>query len=499
MTDEHRMTTVLWQGRRLVAVTVAVTVGLAILLTITASKVYEASAVFQVSVPNAPPGDATDVGNQSLARNYATLVVSPGFLEEASAEIVDGELSADDLAARLTADPIAETSLMELRARGDAPEDAEQLADEVASAFLTTLRRTATERSAGQQEEISAAIADIDAQIENLDVSDRQQAATLRDVRTALQRQSVRIVANAVALGSSATLAAEPTANPAAVSPRPLLNVLAGGILGLALGVGLVLLRERVSAPVLSGEDASAAVGLPVLASIPLQRKPSIDDPVLREAYEMLHATLGFKARGQDLAVLTISSNGADEGKTSVVEGLGRVAARAGASVLLIDGDMRLGTLSQRLGQLQANGLAELLAGAVDLDEATTTVEPRLSLLPAGTRATDAAGALQGARMRTLIGQLREEHDLVLIDSPPLGHLADGAILASLSDGLLMVARAGVTKLSALRGGVRSTKQSGIVPVGLVVFEPRSIDRSYYRALAGGRANARQAGSSSHA
>jgi Mrp family chromosome partitioning ATPase len=195
---------------------------------------------------------------------------------------------------------------------------------------------------------------------------------------------------------------------------------------------------------------------VPVLASIPLRKEPSRQDPVLREAYDVLRANLTFLSLDGSLKVLTVTSHSPGEGKTSTLEGLAQAVTRAGSNVLLIDGDVRTRALSTRFGRQATAGLTNLIA-RVDLPlkpengrktgpkdsrsgiDAIEPIAPGLDLLAAGTIPPNPPSLLASERMQALIAQLRESYDTILIDSPPSSNLADASILAALSDGVVLV------------------------------------------------------------
>jgi len=227
-----------------------------------------------------------------------------------------------------------------------------------------------------------------------------------------------------------------------------------------------------------AGMKATAGVLLPfAIVGQSERRRVLAGDPVLNEAYEVLRANLVFQSRDRALRVVTFLSQNPAVGKTSAVEGFAYAAVRGGSNVLVIDGDLRAGTLSSRLGYADAPGLTNVIVGTSSIDEAIVSLAPGLSLLTARLPVPNPPSLLYSDEMRELMVELRDRYDLI-------GHLADGLILASLSDGVVAVARTGVTKRSDLRAVIVSLRQSGAPLVGLVVFEPRTIDKTYYPAVA---------------
>jgi receptor protein-tyrosine kinase len=185
--------------------------------------------------------------------------------------------------------------------------------------------------------------------------------------------------------------------------------------------------------------------------------------------------------------VLTLTSYNPREGKSSSVEGLAYAAVRGGLTVLMIDGDVRTRTLSTRLGHGDAPGLTTAIVGLASLDDIVIELAPGLSLLPAGPLPPNPPSLLSSNAMRDLVDDVRERHALVLIDSPPVAHLADASILAAVSDGVVVVARVGVTQRANLPAAAANLRHSPTPIVGSVLLEPRTVDETYYPAMSKGR------------
>ena len=265
-----------------------------------------------------------------------------------------------------------------------------------------------------------------------------------------------------------------------------MLNLLAGAMLGLLAGLGLAWLRVRLDRGLHSAPEVEELLGAPVLGTIPVRKRFSIEDPVLGEAFDVLRANLAFISLDRPLQVLTLTSFNPREGKSSNAEGLSYAAARGEMSVVLIDADVRTRTLSQRLGYNDAVGLTNVVVGAASLEDALVEVAPGVMLLPAGPTPPNPPSLLASGQMRELIEDLRSRFSLVLIDSPPVAHLADASILASFSDGIVLVARVGVTARTDLVTAAANLRHSPVPIVGSVVLERRSIDETYYPAIARG-------------
>lgn len=484
--NAQRVGPILWRGRYIILASVVIMALLAFIYTIGSAKVYEATAVLQVTIPNQSASTDTTAANQGLAQNYATLLVSRGFLNSIRSQVDRGHLSTTELESRLTADALAQTALVELHSTGPSPQAAQSLGQQVASAFLANLQNEATTRTAQQQSQVQETVAGLSASIAKLQASPNagvpptsEQIASLQASRQALIEQGATLTANGLAQGTSATLSSPPAAASSPIKPRRSLNLIAGLLLGALVGVGLAWLRETLQPGLRSAEEAAALLGVPLLASIPLKSDSRADDPSLLEAYDILQTNLFFALRDRGLRVVTFVGPNPQVGKSSTVEGLAKAAVGGGRNVLVVDGDMRAGVLSSRLGYGQHSGMTDVLQGTATLDDALISLSSGLSLLPTHQSPINPPSLLSGSRMRSLSAELRERFDVVLIDSPPIMGLADGLILASLSDAVVVVARTGLTKPADLTAAAASLGQSQTAIAGVVVFEERQVESDH--------------------
>lgn len=151
--------------------------------------------------------------------------------------------------------------------------------------------------------------------------------------------------------------------------------------------------------------------------------------------------------QGECLRVVAVTSATDGEGKSLTAANLALIAAgeRVSERVLLVDADLRRPSLHVFFGVPAAPGLFELARGEVTSAVAVRSLKGcGLCLLTAGALpgARDVSGAMTGAALERVIGALRQDFDAVYLDVPPLLSCADGAFLAGVSDGALIVVRA---------------------------------------------------------
>ena len=200
------------------------------------------------------------------------------------------------------------------------------------------------------------------------------------------------------------------------------------------------------------------------------------------ESYRSLRTSLQFARQEQQLRSLVVTSPGASEGKTATLANLGVVFAQAGERVVLVSCDLRRPRIGAFFGLDEQLGLTGVLLDERTLEETVLPVPgfERLSLLPAGPVPPNPAELLDSARTRDIFTRLRDQYDLVLIDSPPVLPVTDAAILSRHADATLMLAAAGQTRRSDLHRAVEKLDQVGATILGMVLNKVTRQTGRYY-------------------
>lgn len=492
---EQRLTTLLWRGKWWIVACLVLGIALAVFVTKRSTKVYQGTAILTVtpaptSATAQTVNDVSVAGTQALAATYATLLDDRGFLIRAAAvlpPIAGVRYTPTALQRNVSAGPVQNTTLVRVDATATSPDAARALAGAVTSQFVRSVRASSRAATASLQAAIENQILALNTRIAAARASKKtDQLNALLEAQKALSAQQAQLLSNGLLNGFSLRREGPATASSEPIRPRPLLNVVAGALVGVLLGIMLTWLRQRLDRALHSSEEAEELLDVPVLATIPIRRTYSSDDAVLGEAYDVLRANLAFIGLDQPLHVLTVSSFNPREGKSSTVEGLAFAGSRGGLRVAVIDGDVRTGTLSERLGYGHAPGLTTVMIGAEPLDVALVELAEGLSFLPAGPTPPNPASLLSSGRLREIVDQLREQFSLVIIDSPPVAHLADASVLAAASDAVAVVARVGLTARADLPAAAANLRHSPTPLIGVIVLEPREIDETYYPAVTKG-------------
>ena len=260
------------------------------------------------------------------------------------------------------------------------------------------------------------------------------------------------------------------------VLPRRSMNLLAGLLGGLLLGVVLAYAVESMDDTLSSSEELEAVAHLPVLCNIPESGKsqrrqlsgevrdhlPNI--PIMlehpnsqaAEAFRGLRTSLLLSSPDRPQKLIAVVSSLAAEGKTTVSVNLGIAFAQRGESVLLIDADLRRSTMHNHFSLPQAPfGVSTVLTQGFDERALLSPVPslPLLKLMPAGPHPPNPSELLGSRRMQQMLQDLSQRFDRIVIDTPPVISVADSLALTHIADSTVLVVRSGVSRRKAVRRG----------------------------------------------
>lgn len=246
-------------------------------------------------------------------------------------------------------------------------------------------------------------------------------------------------------------------------SPSWVRNLGLGLVGGLILGLVAAVIRWKLDRSVRTADDIAAAVGGPVLGSIPpaegtRDETGSVDaapTPVVTEPFREIRTNLLAMDHDGSLRTVVVTGPRVGAGATTVAVGLSVAVAETGRSVVLLDADFGRGSVAAAFGAEAGPGLVDFLRGNEDLDAVVVpTAVDNLSIVGTGAADASSSGLIGGTRMADLIKQLHGDFDIVVVDGPAVSTSSDSAVLAALADGAVLVARRGSTSAPELRGTV---------------------------------------------
>ena len=424
-------------SRRWRAVTVLTLLGTAVgvLLTYTAIPEYRATAKLFVSLQGSSDSDTAQLaqGNlftQARVRSYAEVATSPLVTRHVVKQL-KLKTSPAALSSRISATVQPDTVLLQLTVTDTRAARAARISNAVAERFAGVIR--SLERPVG---------------------------AKSSPVRLSIT---------------------EPASVPTVpFSPRPSVNVTLGLLGGLILGVGFALARETLDSSFRTTKaltDALAGVGgPPVLGSIVHDPQATSQPLALRddmhglraEGFRRLRTCLQFVDVDRPPKVIAVTSALSGEGKTSVAVNLAATLAETGASVCLVDTDLRRPSTARTLGLIGDAGLTTALIGRADVQQLLQSAGS-FSVLTSGAVPPNPTELLGSAQLKSVLRGLAEKFDHVVVDTAPVLPVADASVIASEVDGYLLVVRASRTSRDQLGETLRALRHVEASVVGTVL------------------------------
>lgn len=403
---------------------------------------YSSSAKVFVSTSGGASVSDLAQGNsftQQRVKTYADLVTTPIVLLPVINEL-GLDTTGEALAGKITASAPLNTTLIEITATDTDPALAASLATSVSQSLTQVVGSIETTNAAAAGESTEA------------DASAAQSPVRLTLVQHAAVPQSP-------------------------VSPNVLLNIALGALIGLALGVGIAVLRATLDTRIRNERDVELVTDTPIIGGIVFDPKAK-ERPLIvhadphsprAESFRTLRTNLQYLEPGRGDRAFVVTSSIESEGKSTTTANLAIALADSGARVLLVDADLRRPKVDAYLGIEGAVGLTDLLIGRAELaDVVQRWGRNHLYVLPAGRIPPNPSELLGSAQMLRVLEELKDTFDVVLFDAPPLLPVTDAAVLARSVGGAIVVVAAGRAHRQHLRGAIASLENvdapiSGIV------------------------------------
>lgn len=427
----------------LIAATTLATIAVAAGLTWTTTPTYASSTGLFISTSQVSDDSQALQGSQfsiQRVKSYADLVSQTAIMSRV-VDRLELEETPKQLGEKVTASAELDTVILRITVTDESPERAQQIAQTTAEVFV--------------------------GYVGELETPPGQDQATIK-----------------------ATVVDQAQVSNSPVAPQPVRNLGLGLVLGLLLGAGIAILRHTLDTSVRSAAAVEEITGAPVIGSVPFDKTaggaPLLSDidpySPRSEAFRVLRTNLQFIDPDAEEKVFVVTSALPGEGKSSTTINLALALTENGNRVAVVEGDLRRPRIAEKLGLVGAVGLTTVLVGRSSLNDALqTTIHDRLEVLTSGKTPPNPAELLQTRAMSNIIAELRENHDFVLIDAPPLLPVTDAAIIASKVDGAILVVRHGETSHEQVRiAADRLASVDGRLIAAIVNMTPTNKSSSGY-------------------
>ena len=446
------------------------------------------------------------------ASTYAEIIQSRPILETtleglgySDTEIDNFERAGPDF--DISVSPLQETQIIEVSVESPDPALAQNLAAGVAQSFIQYNQRRQSSRFERAQQEVRAEMDVVEEELEQInaqleatdDAAERgrleRRLAQVQDTLSRLTAAYQNVLLSKLDSVDLISIVEDARYPERPVRPRISLNALIGGVLGGMVAVGGVVLVDVLDTSVKTPEEAETLAGSPVLSNIWYESdivssngtgaKVVLEKPLslTSEAFRLLRANLQFASVDTPLRTLLITSPGPTEGKSTIALNLALALAASGKQVILIDADMRRPMLHQYTQTEREPGLSNALVNADrDLKEYLVPIEgtDAVTVLPAGKVPPNPAELLGSQRLQELLAYCQSLVDIVIIDSPPVLAAADAAVLASQTNGALLVIEPGQSDRKAMAQSVEQLRRSGAKLLGVVLNKVPTDGKGYY-------------------
>lgn len=199
-----------------------------------------------------------------------------------------------------------------------------------------------------------------------------------------------------------------------------------------------------------------------------------------REAFKMLRTNIDFT--GEDVKVICITSCTPNEGKSNISFELAKSYAQMGKRVLLLDADLRKSVMRRRhkKGKVRL-GMVNYLAGKVSFEDALCETDVKnFYMMFSGPVPPNPSELLGNKKFVAMIEKAREEYDMVIIDTPPLGSVIDTAVISKCCDGALIVIESGSVSYHFARKVKEQLDVAGCRILGCVLNKVDLSGKGYY-------------------
>jgi polysaccharide biosynthesis transport protein len=480
----------LWHWAWLIVLAVVVAAASAYFISKLIPPVYQAKTTILVDM--APSNKSLDYSSvmlsSQLTQTYSQMLMKTPILDEVAARLGLGKVDPKTIIAK----PVTNTQLINIFAEDNNPKMAADIANMLVVVFADVVSSMQETRFSASELSLQTQMKDIENKIklanaqlaDALNITDKNRLETMianYSQTYAGLLQSYEEVRLAKAETLSSIVQIEPAAAPLdPIRPRTLMNVVLAGFVSAILAAGMIIGFDLLNDTIKTPEEITAKLGLPVLGVIPHYRKlngtPITESQPLSpitEAFRTLRTNIKYAGAGLGIPLhsFIVTSAMQGEGKTDVLVNLGIVLAQNKLRVLLMDADLRRPALHRRLGVDNMVGLSQVFVHpelGMHFSLQPTRI-PGITVVTAGESPPNPSELLGSQLMGSILEELKQKYDILLIDTPPALAVTDAAVILPYVEGILLVIKPGSTGMAPLQRMINQFRQLNANLLGVVL------------------------------
>lgn len=201
---------------------------------------------------------------------------------------------------------------------------------------------------------------------------------------------------------------------------------------------------------------------------------------IVTESYKTLRTNIQYSSLVKEMKAIVVTSAEMAEGKSTVAENIALSFAQSEKKVILIDCDLRKPSVHVNLKASNFIGISDVLLGKATIEESVQMHSSNFYFLTSGKIPQNPSELLASAEMTNLIEKLKEEYDIMILDTTPLNVVTDAQILATKVDGTILVVRAATTKKEAVIEAKNLLNKVGANIIGTILYAVKNTTRKNY-------------------
>jgi non-specific protein-tyrosine kinase len=449
--------TILWRRKWVVIATLLMTEIVVVVATVKTTPVFTASTLLRIATSTRSSFSYTDsLYADRLMNTYVKLATTKPVLDELKQRLGLTYLPG------IGVEIISETELLQIQVEDQDPVLAAKVANTLANILISqsgekytgngksTLdilneQLSVTEKELNQTRKEYTVLATQTPNDADALLAAKQAVDSKQQIYNAVLQEYEQALINSVLRENSISVV-DPAVAPTSPSrPSLMMNIALGVLVGLLGGVGLIFLFENLDTTLYTTEQIEKVTKLPSLGAVP---NANIRDRLISsdgntpygDAFWRLRSNLFALQQDSPHQTLLVTSAEPGEGKSTLVTNLAFILAQAGRTVVVIDCDLRRPTLHKIFELQNEKGLSDILLKKNDFEEVLQGITvPDVKIVTSGPIPSNPVGLLGSQQMSSLINDLRQNYDYVLLDSPALLSVSDAVVLAPAVDGVILV------------------------------------------------------------